>query len=394
MAEEKLAPWYFPFEEDDSDPKSWDDPTQPPKTPLDLEVIHQKIRQEELRDELIRADQRRPTPMSNEAEDINKDVARTTRAMAGRVKLSKEDGYEGFPDIDMKDTIDSLGYLTYESSGSKEQRAVENEARDRTGNFLITTLKGLMDLEYQAGTTAGVTQDQLQPLQQLTEVLQDVLYVPPDERNRQNGKRKAQSRYEMDSLITLHTPKNPNTHGKKIAPAKKYNFETPARVTYTVTDHDKNQQIEFEFFPQQHAHYEKRPELAGSDTDDARGIMAVRERNVERIEEKVSRAQEGMVKPYFKVKLYDTSEVSGGIVRKKVTELKGDWTSKRVAGNEGMKTVYGFDLKPLGIEGVETFLPVTQAQGGEGHNIRALHRLVRGFSGLGFNYRPPIQPKY
>jgi hypothetical protein len=326
--------------------------------------------------------------MSNEAEDINKDVARTTRAMAGRVKLSKEDGYEGFPDIDMKDTIDSLGYLTYESSGSKEQRAVENEARDRTGNFLITTLKGLMDLEYQAGTTAGVTQDQLQPLQQLTEVLQDVLYVPPDERNRQNGKRKAQSRYEMDSLITLHTPKNPNTHGKKIAPAKKYNFET------TVTDHDKNQQIEFEFFPQQHAHYEKRPELAGSDTDDARGIMAVRERNVERIEEKVSRAQEGMVKPYFKVKLYDTSEVSGGIVRKKVTELKGDWTSKRVAGNEGMKTVYGFDLKPLGIEGVETFLPVTQAQGGEGHNIRALHRLVRGFSGLGFNYRPPIQPKY
>lgn len=178
MAEEKLAPWYFPFEEDDSDPQSWDDPRHRTKRPVDLEAIHQKAQQEEIQkgfqEELVRADQGNPRQYES---DTAQDVYRMVRAMAGNgnVKLVKDDGYEGHPKVDLKDTIDSLGWFTFETSGLKDQKATENEARDRTGNFLTATLEGLMDLEYQSGTTAGVTQHQLQPLQRLTEALQEVL---------------------------------------------------------------------------------------------------------------------------------------------------------------------------------------------------------------------------
>lgn len=150
----------------------------------------------------------------------------------------------------------------------------------------------------------------------------------------------------------------------------------------------------FEFFPQQHAHYHRRPELAGSDTHEARDVMSVKDRNVERVQQKIDQAEESRVKPYFKVKLFETSEIPAGTIRKPISEVGGDWVSKRVSTSDGMRTMYGFDFKPANLSGVETFLPVTQAQGGEGHNIRALHRLVRGFSGLSFNYRPPSQPKY
>lgn len=391
MSEDKNE-WFNPYQTDDETNADWDflNPSKHPE--IDLEAVHQRAVREEFKDELIRADQRRANPTWNG--DTERDVSRMTRAMAGHVKLSETNGFEGHPVLDIKDTIDPLGWFVYQTSGLKTDRAQENEARDRTGSFLTASLEGLLELEYQAGTQNGTTNTELSPLHQLTDQMQELLYVPPEERNKQNGKRKSQSRFELDSHITLYSPDNRLTHGKKIAPARKYNFQTPAQVTYTVMDHKTNQQLQFEFFPQQYAFYAKRPELAGADIHSARESLAIRDRNTERIEQNVSRAKEGLVRPYFKIKLFNTEKKDDQVGLKLVSEVGGEWGSERINTPDGNQTMYGFRLKPSGIEGPGTFLQVTKAQGGEGHNIRALHRLVRGFSNLDFNYRPDGPNKY